>query len=149
MTYHRPGYEFSDIAFQSYFRSAFGTAGRLFEWPLKLKGQAQKHFAADKKIREYLAGDHYALLPQPRGLDEWAWWQFHDPESGRGFVRMKSGQAVRRLLLHGLDANAGYELTDIYSDRKWAATGKELLNDGFEFHLREMSSQALIYRKKA
>jgi hypothetical protein len=72
MTYQKPGYEFPDIAFQSYFGGAFGAAGRLFDWPRELKAQAQKHFVAYKKIREYLADDYYALLPQPRSLDEWA-----------------------------------------------------------------------------
>jgi hypothetical protein len=49
---------------------------------------------------------------------------------------------------HGLDSNAGYELTDIYSGRKWEVAGKELVSDGFPFQLREMSSQVLLYRKK-
>jgi hypothetical protein len=61
---------------------------------------------------------------------------------------MNSNQPARRLILHGLDLNAGYELTDIYTGRKWQVTGKELLNDGFEFHLGEMSAQVLLYRKK-
>jgi hypothetical protein len=149
-TYQKPGYHFPDLAFQSYFGGAFGAAGRLYEWPQELRDQARKHFAAYKKIRGFLADDYYALLPQARTLDEWAAWQFHDPESGQGFVqafRIHSGEPVKKLALHGLEPKGVYEFSDIYTGEKWRSTGSQLMTDGFEFRLPEMSSRVLLYGK--
>jgi alpha-galactosidase len=86
-TYEKPGYVFKDIDFQSYFGGAFGSAGRLHEWPAALKAQMRKHVDAYKKIRKYLAEDFYLLLPQPRDLWSWEAWQFHIPRPTKGLCR--------------------------------------------------------------
>ena len=148
--YQKAGVHVPDIAFQSYFGGAFGSGGRLFDWPPELKAQARKHFDAYKKVRGFLAEDYYALVPQPKTLEEWAGWQFANPERGDGFVqafRLNSPETVKWLPLHGLDANATYEFTDVYTGQKWSANGSDLIQRGLEFRLPEMSSRVLLYRR--
>ena len=149
-TYQKPGFTFPDLAYQSMFGGAFGIAGRLHEWSQAMNGQARTHIAAFKKIRDFVDDDFYMLAPQSRDLENWSGWQFHDPESGGGFVqafRIQSTEAARRLSLKGLDAKSNYQFTDVYSGTSFEMPGAKLLSAGPEFKLPEMSSQVLTYRR--
>ena len=57
-----------DLVFQSHFGGAFGTAGRIHEWPPALCDRARRHVEVFKGIRRFLSADYYLLLPQPRDL---------------------------------------------------------------------------------
>ncbi len=142
-------YKFPDITFQTCFAGAFGSRGRLHEWPQAMKDQVKKNVEAYKKVRKYLSEDFYALAGQLRTLDTWSGWQFHDPKAGEGFVqvfRLKSAEQKRKFPLKGLDAKAIYEFTDVYTGKSFTAGGDKLCSDGLEFDLPEMSSRALLYR---
>jgi alpha-galactosidase len=149
-TYQKPGFNFPDIAFQSYFGGAFGTAGRLQDWPQQLRLQVRKHVEAYKKVRRFLADDYYLLMPQARTLEGWEGWQFQDPKAQEGFVqafRMRSPNASQKLVLHGLDTNARYEFSDVYTGKTFKISGNQLALDGLEFNLSQNSSQVLLYRR--
>jgi alpha-galactosidase len=148
-TYQQPGFEFPDIAFQSYFGGAFGIAGRLHEWPQSLESLARKHIAAFKGIRRFLAEDFYLLELQARDLETWSGWQFHDPKTGEGFVqafRIRSSEGARRLVMKALDSKNLYRFTDIYTGETFTAQGASLISDGLEWKLPPMASRVLTYR---
>jgi len=147
----RPGAIFPDIAFQCGFGGAFGVAGRLHEWPKALKEQARKHIDVFKKIRRFLSEDFYLLVEQPRTLEAWSGWQFHDPKAGEGFIqafRLRSPEPTRKLVLKALDPKSQYVLSDLYTDEAFEANGAKLVSEGLGFDLPPMSSRVLMYRKK-
>ena len=144
-------YDFPDIAFQSYFGSTFGVVGKLDEWPESMRAQTRKHLAVYKSLRKYLVEDYYALTPQPRDLDAWQGWQFHDPKLDEGFVqafRVQGPEAIKTLALHGLDPRATYRFTDPYTGRSFEMHGAAALSTGIRFELPEMSSAVFVYRRK-
>lgn len=149
-TYRQPGFAFPDIAYQSCFGGAFGAAGRLHEWPQAMKDQARRHFDAFKKLRRFLSEDFYPLTPQPRTLDAWSGWQFHDPRTGEGFVqafRLRSPEPARRFPLSALDPKSRYQFANPYTGETFDAPGAALCSEGMPFRLPEMSSQVFTYRR--
>ena len=75
------------IGFQSLFGGAFGTGGRVDQWPAAMKQQAAQHVQVHKRIRRFLMGDYYPLAVQSRDLEAWEAWQFHDTATDEGFVQ--------------------------------------------------------------
>jgi hypothetical protein len=149
-TYQKPGFVFKDIDFQSYFGGAFGTSGRLHEWPDELKQQVRKHVDAYKKIRRFLSGDYYLLIPQSRDLDNWQAWQFHDPKTDEGFVqafRIRDGAPKGKIVLRALSREAAYQFTDIYTGENSKVTGNQATSEGLRFELPPLSSKVLMYQK--
>lgn len=149
-SYRKPGFTFPDIAFQSHFGGAFGSGGRLHEWPASMKSQARKHFDTYKKIRRFLSEDYYLLAPQPRDLDTWEAWQFHDPKADEGFVqvfRIRAPTSSKNIVLQALDRDATYRFSDAYTGETLEVAGAKATSDGISFELPQMSSRILIYKK--
>ncbi len=149
-TYEKPGFVFEDVSFQSYFAGAFGSAGRLHEWPESMKAQMRKHVAAYKKIRQYLAEDFYLLLPQPRDLSGWEAWQFHNPKTEEGFVqvfRIRASQGSKRIILRALDPWATYRFTDVYTAESVEVAGTKAVSEGVRFELSPRSSKVVVYQR--
>jgi len=150
-TYRKPGSVFPDIAYQCAFGGAFGSAGRLHEWPQAMRDQARKHQDVFKEIRRFLSEDYYPLVPQPRTLESWSGWQFHDPKASQGFLqvfRIRSPEQAKALVLQGLDPNSEYEFTDPYTGNSLSGSGARLISEGLKFDLPPMSSRVLTYRKR-
>lgn len=88
-----------------------------------------------RQYAENYLGDFYPLTPHTTANDAWLAWQFDRPEAGLGVVqafrRANSIYESARLKLHGLDATARYEVSDL--DRPNAPqqiTGEELMSKG-------------------
>ncbi len=102
---------------------------------------------------DYLLGDFYPLTPYSLEDTVWMAWQFDCPERGEGMV-----QAFRRsnstdesicVKLHGMEAGALYNLTNLDAVSMTEMTGKELIGQGISIVLHDKPGSAvLIYRKK-
>ena len=106
--------------------------------------------AIGKRIRKYLVKDYYLLAPQPRDLQAWEAWQFHDPDADEGFVgvfRDDSPEDVKRIALKGISRRAVYVFTDPYTGRKFQAAGAKAMAEGLEFRLAPKSSTLLTYSR--
>jgi alpha-galactosidase len=136
------------IGFQSLFGGAFGTGGRVDEWPDVMKTQAAQHVKVHKQLRRFLMGDYYPLAVQSRDLEAWEAWQFHDAATGEGFVqayRLHSPKSSRNFAVKALEPRKTYRLTDPYTGRTLTIVGARLLAGGIRFELSPLESQVWIY----
>jgi len=150
VTYQKPGFVFPDIAHQSYFAGAFGLAGRLHEWPPVMKDQARKHFGIYKKVRRFLSEDFYLLRPQPRDLQQWEAWQFHEPNAEEGFVqvfRLHATSPSEDIVLKALNPASSYRFWDAYLGDSFELAGAKALTEGIRFEIPPMSSRILFYQR--
>src|SRR5262249_5991697 len=139
-----------DFGFQSLFGGAFGTGGRVDQWPDAMKRQALRHVEVWKKLRRYLVEDYYPLSAQPGDLESWSGWQFQDPKDHSGFVqtfRTNTTEATHGFVLHKLNAGARYRFTDVYTDREFDVDGATAMTKGIEVSQESMSSRVFIYRE--
>lgn len=147
---NQKGFTSPDIAFQSFFGGEFGTGGRVDQWPQNMKDQARWHIDVYKRIRRFLVEDYYSLAPQPRDLESWVAWQFHNPKTDEGFVqvfRLESTESSKNFPLKGLDARGTYRFTDPYSGDAWQMAGAKILAEGIKFKLARLASEVLVYQK--
>jgi alpha-galactosidase len=75
---------------------------------------ARGAFAEMKALRPFYQGDFYPLLEITGSEHGWCAWQFDRPDLGRGFAvafrRARSPYVTAEIALHGLDAQARYEV---------------------------------------
>lgn len=136
-----------DVYYQSRFGGILRFSQDFASWPAEARERAKKHIAVYKSIRRHLKGDFYALFPQPRDLEEWDGWQFHDPSADQGFVlafRARSPEARRSARLRGLRPQRTYTFTDPYSGEEVKALGAALMDEGFAFSVER--DAARLYR---
>ena len=137
----------------TYFHSRFGGVLRFSQdfasWSRPALERVRRHVEVYKSVRRYLAEDFYPLFDQPRSLRAWDGWQYHDPESGDGFLlafRLRSDESERRPRLRGLVPAQRYRLTDPYSGEETTAQGAALLEEGLRFELEPDGSRLLRYQ---
>jgi alpha-galactosidase len=99
----------------------------------------------------FVHGDFYPLTAYSLADNVWMAWQFAQPEIGRGavqiFRRAGSKQDRARLVLHGLDPAARYEVVNL-DGGKIVAAGQSLLSQGLAVELRHMPDSAIFtYRR--
>jgi alpha-galactosidase len=147
---NRKQFDLSDLSFQSFFGGAFGTGGRIDEWPAELAARARTHVRVYKTIRKYLLEDFFPLTPQPQTLESWQAWQFHDPRLDEGFVqifRLESTEEQQAFALKALNASAVYQCMDAYTLEMWKQSGRELTSEGIKLAVPRMASRVVLYRK--
>jgi alpha-galactosidase len=103
-----------------------------------------------RSVSSDMLADYYPLLPYSSTNESWMAWQFNNPEKGRGFVqafrRENSAVTAAHLLLHELNANATYTVTNMDSQVTQVRSGKELMSDGLDVELPEKgTSQVITY----
>ncbi len=121
------------------------------EWSPESRRRARQHLDAYKSIRRFLGADYYPLFPQPRSLEEWDGWQFHDLDGGEGFVlsfRARSPQEAANARFRGLDPRREYLLTDPYSGEEVVAAGRALEREGVVVSLPVDCTRLLRYRPR-
>lgn len=150
MPYQQPE-ELTEASLGAFFGGAFGTSGRIDQWPAAFRTTAAKYIALHQQLRRFLMEDFYPLTGQAGDDAGWAGWQFHEPSSGRGFVqafRQNSLQATHRLKLYGLDRSKAYRFTDPVSGNSREVKGAEALLNGLEFRADLDGFELLIYEPK-
>jgi alpha-galactosidase len=142
------GFVLADFHSQVCFGGAFGLRGRLHEWSPATRGNVRKHVDVFKRLRGFLSEDFYLLEAQPRTLEAWTAWQFHNPRTQEGFVqafRLKSPDERRTFALQGIDSNRRYRFTDPYTNESFVVGGAALSSAGLPFGLPMLSSRVLLY----
>ncbi len=107
-----------------------GTDGARPDWAALRRRIADHEAVAPLAFR----GDYYPLTPYDKSQTSWMAWEFHDSDSGHGYVqafrRENNIQPRTRLSLRGLDPQAAYEITDRDTGQSQQLTGRELMSDG-------------------
>ncbi len=141
--------DYTDEMFHQQFAGLLNISEGVEDWSADLKARAKKHLDVYKSVRHLLGKDFYPLFPQPQTLAAWDGWQFHDPESGEGFVlafRVESSEVRTSPRLRGLDSRREYVIEDPYTGAAETLAGSLLLNDGLSFSLPVHGSKLLRYR---
>ena len=116
-------------------------------WP-ELKKRLDEYHT----LRPLYSGDFYPLTPYAPGEDAWIAWQFDRPDLGEGMI-----QAFRRneceaetlnVVLHGLDENARYAVTNRDQGDASEHTGAQLMTEGIQVTLPSRPAAGLFTYKK-
>ncbi len=103
-------------------------------------------------VQRYFEGDFYPLISFSLADDTWAAFQFDRPDLGEGMVvafRRQASPFPKMLApLHGLDAEATYEVRDVDADKTCEMSGADLMGDGLKIKIDDRpGSRLLIYRR--
>ncbi len=106
-----------------------------------------------REVADCMLGDYYPLSPYSLESDRWIAWQFDRPEQGDGMIqafrRDSSGERVMTFRLHGIDAAAQYEVTDLDIGAAKIISGRELQERGLEVAIdAQPGSVVFKYRKR-
>ena len=98
-------------------------------------------------------GDYYPLTANAAENDVWAAFQMHRPDLGEGmllaFRRQDSPFVSAEFLLHALDPDATYELTDADTRRKRRAKGRKLMEKGLPVVMEAAPASRLVFYRVA
>ncbi len=105
-----------------------------------------------KMVRPYFEGDFYPLISFSMADDTWAAFQFDRPDLGEGIVvafrRQASPFPKMVAVLHGLEAEASYEVRDVDADTTCESNGADLMSCGVRIKIVEQpGSRLLMYRR--
>jgi alpha-galactosidase len=123
----------ADYLFQSNFGGLLSITENVESWTPEEKQKAKGHIEVYKSIRHLLRKDFYPLFPQPQSMKEWDGWQYHDPETGEGFVlafRAESPEDAANLRFKKLEPGRRYSLQDPYHGKKLIVAGRTLMEIG-------------------
>ncbi len=99
------------------------------------------------KLRPYMLGDFYALLPHETGEDRWYGYQFHRPDLNEGFAllfrREESPYPSVTVALKGLDATTSYDVMLEGAHEPMEMTAADLTH--FTCSINEIPGSQLIY----
>jgi alpha-galactosidase len=106
------------------------------------------------RVRPYFYGDFYPLLSYTLSTDAWAAWQFDRPDLGEGMAQFFRRQdcpfaTMEGAKLQGLNPGATYEVEAVDSGKTWRATGRELMEEGFNLTIADRPGSALLIYKQA
>jgi alpha-galactosidase len=141
----------ADYVFHSNFGGLLSITEGVEDWPPEEKQKAKRHIEVYKSIRHLLSKDFYALFPQPPTMKEWDGWQFHDPQTGEGFIlvfRAESAKEDANPRLKAVKTGAQYLLKDPYSGKEEVLTGRRLSEEGLPLHLRPKGTALRAYRPR-
>lgn len=106
-----------------------------------------------RSVAPLYAGDYYPLTSYNLAGDAWVAWQFDCPEKGEGLVQAFAHDAtpyrVAQFKLHGLDAGATYEFTDMDSHATTKATGRDVMEKGLRIEVAGPATAPVITYKRA
>lgn len=103
-----------------------------------------------RRAAELMIGtDYYSLTPVCQSSDDFYAAQFHDPESGEGFVHVMNGTTASEtdftVKLRGLDENTLYTLTSTERKTTVTMTGKELM-EAFSVSMGRKTGDIWFYK---
>ncbi len=137
--------------FRSRMGGAFGISPRLSEWDEETRERAKRCIAEYKRLRPFILKRRFLLTPQPRSLQEWTVWQFHDPERDQGaLLAFREQSPHERLLvrLKGLHPNGRYELRHSDTGESLTRTGAQLMHDGITLTIPDANSSTLWWMQR-
>ncbi len=116
-----------------------------YDWIRRATGQW-------RTVADNYLGDYYPLTAYDPSDHAWMAWQFDRPERGEGLVqafrRSDSAFNSAELKLHGLQADARYEITNADEPGTQLLTGCELMEKGLRVLLKDkMSAVVLTYKR--
>jgi alpha-galactosidase len=113
----------------------------------------RKTVAVYKRLRPLMIGDFYPLFPHDESEFQWYGYQFDNPDLEAGYAmlfrREKSPDAIKAILLNGIDPRESYEITDLDAGRRTKISGKDLREKGLRVEIKEQPGAALMIYQKA
>ena len=138
------------------FHSALATSlcmGWIADAPDFDSQRGKKHLERYREIRHLLIGGWYPLLPYSRNHTDWMASQYHRPDLDEGMIlifrRPDSSYQTTEVSLHGLEAEATYELSYESTGAKKRMQGADLMGRFQVTILGKHQSDLIIYRKVA
>jgi alpha-galactosidase len=112
-----------------------------------------KTVAIYKKLRPFMVGDFYPLLPHNQSESQWYGYQFDNPDLKAGcailFRREKCPDAIKTIHLNGVNPSSSYEVTNLDTASTTQITGRQLIENGLSVFIKDQPGSALIlYAKK-
>jgi len=138
--------------FRSRMGGAFGISARLSEWDERTRDRAKRAIAEYKRLRPFVLKRRFLLTPQPRSLQSWTVWQFHDPERDSGALlafREQSPDERLTVRLKGLNPDARYRLHNADTGETKTLAGIHLLRDGFPLTIPEQGGSILWWLQRS
>lgn len=103
--------------------------------------------AAYKRVRPFMVGDFYPLLPHSDAPDTWYGYQFHRPDRNAGvafaFRREKCAGKSAVIRLRALHPDSEYEMT--FDDGGKTRTIRQRANAPVEVEVGEAPGACLVY----
>ncbi len=117
-----------------------------YDWIRRATGQW-------RAVADNYLGDYYPLTAYDPSDHAWMAWQFDRPERGEGLVqafrRSNSPLSSAQFELHGLEADARYEITNADEPGTQTLTGRELMQKGLNISLKDKMGAAVLTYKRA
>ena len=131
--------------YRGLFAGALGFGDPVGDWTDKAIEQAAAQVCVYKKVRRFLHGRYRPLFGQPRRLDDWDGWQFHDAESDSGMIlcfRCHSPIEEQQVQLGWISAEADYTFRDPFDGDSHTRAG----TDPLVVSAPKRGSRLLVYR---
>ncbi len=113
----------------------------------------RKTVALYKKLRPYMLGDFYPLLPHSAGEEVWYGYQFNRPDQGDGMIQLfrreKCQEASQTVRLFGLDPAATYVITNCDTEGATKVSGQDLMEKGLAAEIKDKPGAAVILYERA
>lgn len=108
---------------------------------------AKQIMAEWEDVNKYYYGDFYPLTAWDNTTSGWKGWEFFDNESGTALLQLfrpkDSTQAVKTVLLYGLDAEKLYQIKDTDGINLIISSGEQLMTEGVSIQIPN-ARQALV-----
>jgi alpha-galactosidase len=146
-----PAYAFRSAMTAGNILAVSGARGVLATADPETEGPVRRTVAIYKKLRPYMLGDFYPLLPHSAHETDWYGYQFHRDDLNAGcaiiFRREKCAESGAEVRLRGLDPDADYEVTSEDSAAKHVARGVSL--NSLRVEIATAPGAAILYYRKA
>ena len=102
-----------------------------------------------KMVQKYYYNDYYELLPYNNNDNQWKGWQFIDSANNEGVIQVfcpqNATELEKTIKLYGLNEDVTYVLTDVDGLNSTTATGRELMETGFNVKYESARSCSVIF----
>jgi len=109
----------------------------------------RKMMADYRRAQPFFRGDYYPLTGCTTAADQWAAYQMHRPDMGKGLVmvfrRHQSPYRSAQLRLHGLDPRRTYTLENADTGKRQRLSGRRLMENGLPVDIGEPHRSRLFF----
>lgn len=146
---YEPSYVFRSAMTAGNILVAGNSKGRLAAGDSETNDSVRKTVAIYKKLRPYMTGDFYPLLPHDESETAWYGYQFDNPDTKAGYAilfrREKCENSSTAIALRGVDDKARYEISFEDAAGSRIVSGREL--SALDVEVPSAPGSAIVYYK--